>query len=79
LICVNAGVDEIGKPRRDRVTCRCHRGKIMTRLMTVVLLAASLGLFACAETGTYPLGEDQCKPTDPVQTMDASDCIVPGS
>jgi hypothetical protein len=51
----------------------------MTRLMTVVLLAASLGLFACAETGTYPLGEDQCKPTDPVQTMDASDCIVPGS
>ena len=51
----------------------------MTRLLTVALLAATLGLSACADPGTYPLGEGQCKPTDPVQTLDASDCTVPGS
>jgi hypothetical protein len=51
----------------------------MTRLMTVALFAAALGLSACAETGTYPLGQDQCKPTDPVQTLDAHDCMVPAT
>jgi hypothetical protein len=51
----------------------------MTRLLTVLLLAAAFDLSACSEPGTYPLGEEQCKPTDPVQDLHANDCMVPGT
>lgn len=51
----------------------------MKRLVTITFLTTVLVLSACAETGTYPLGEGQCKPTDPVQDLDAADCTVPGS
>jgi hypothetical protein len=51
----------------------------MTRLVTITLLTTALLLSACAETGTYPVSDDQCKPTDPVQDLDAADCTVPGS
>ena len=50
----------------------------MARFMTVASFLVMFGLSACSEPGTYPLGEDQCKPTDPVQKMDAKDCMVPG-
>lgn len=51
----------------------------MSRLVTVLFLATAFGLSACAQTGTYPLGKDQCKPSDPVQEMHANDCMVPGT
>ncbi|MDX5350137.1 MAG: hypothetical protein LPJ95_05450 [Paracoccaceae bacterium] len=51
----------------------------MKRFVTIGLLAAVLGLSACAETGQYPVGAEQCTPTDPVQTLDVRDCVVPGS
>lgn len=51
----------------------------MKRLVTITILTAALMLSACAETSTYPLGEGQCKPTDPVQDLDAADCKVPGN
>ncbi len=51
----------------------------MNRAFSILLLAATLGLTACAETGTYPVSSDQCAPTDPVKTLDADDCVVPGT
>lgn len=51
----------------------------MARFMTIALLTALFGLSACSEPGTYPLGEGQCKPTDPVLSMDANDCMIPGT
>lgn len=51
----------------------------MTRIFTLLLIASTLGLTACAETGTYPVSSDQCGPTDPVKTLDAADCVVPGT
>ena len=45
----------------------------------ILLLAATLGLSACSETGTYPGSQDQCTPTDPVQELHANDCMVPGT
>jgi hypothetical protein len=50
----------------------------MKRFVMGGLLAATLGLAGCSETGKYP-GGDQCKPTDPVQKLDVKDCTVPGS
>ena len=44
-----------------------------------LILAATLGLSACAETGTYPVSADQCGPSDPVKDLDAADCVVPGT
>ena len=50
----------------------------MKGIVTIGLLAALLSLTACAETGQYPVGGGQCGPTDPVQKLDAADCVVPG-
>lgn len=50
----------------------------MKGLLKITLLTMALGLSACADTGTYPFGKGKCKPTDPVQGLDASDCKVPG-
>ena len=51
----------------------------MSRILTLLILAASLGLSACAATGTYPVSDEQCGPTDPVKNLDAADCMVPGT
>lgn len=51
----------------------------MSRILTLLMLAATLGLSACSGTGTYPLSDDQCGPTDPVKDLDAADCVVPGT
>ncbi len=44
---------------------------------TAAFVVTCLALSACADTGTYPISGDQCGPSDPVQTLDASDCQVP--
>ena len=51
----------------------------MQPYVTILLLAATLGLAGCAETGKYPVSDEQCVPTDPVKDLDASDCVVPGT
>lgn len=51
----------------------------MDRILKVILLAVTLGVVGCAETGQYPVGGDQCGPTDPVKQLDAADCVVPGT
>lgn len=50
----------------------------MSRVLSFLLLVGALGLSACAETGTYPVSAEQCGPADPVKTLDAADCVVPG-
>ena len=50
----------------------------MKGIVKIGLLAVLLGLTACAEAGQYPVGGGQCGPTDPVQKLDAADCVVPG-
>ena len=42
----------------------------------LALIAAGL-LAACTQTETYPLSGEECQPGDPVQGMDAQDCLVP--
>lgn len=41
-----------------------------------LLLAAAL-LAACEGPNRYPISGEECKPGDPVQGLDASDCIPP--
>jgi hypothetical protein len=60
------------------VTC-LDKGHIMNRVITILSFAAMLALSACADTGTYPVGGDQCGPTDPVKDLEAADCTVPGT
>lgn len=79
LTCVKATPAGIGDPEARRESPSSVSGETMKRLVTITLLTTALVLSACAETGTYPLGEGQCKPTDPVQDLDAADCTVPGS
>lgn len=76
LICVNAAITPVDQsfPRQGP-----SGGQTMNRLLTLALLVATLGLTGCAETGSYPVGGAQCGPTDPVQQLDAADCVVPGS
>jgi hypothetical protein len=51
----------------------------MKRLVQIMLISTTLGLLGCAEPGHYPGSADECKPTDPVKTLDASDCVVPAT
>lgn len=44
--------------------------KLVTSFVLVLLLTA------CTET-TYPLSGEDCDPGDPVQSLDASDCVAP--
>jgi hypothetical protein len=51
----------------------------MKPILGAFLLILCLGLTACENTGTYPISGEECGPNDPVQTLDAADCAVPGS
>ncbi len=46
--------------------------------LIIVALILPVFLAACERDGTYPLTGEECGPNDPVQTLDASDCTVPG-
>ena len=50
----------------------------MPKIFLLVTLTALL-LSACAEPGRYPVSGAECDPDDPVQGLDASDCIPPVS
>lgn len=47
----------------------------MRALLLFPVLAAAL--LACSAPGTYPISGEECDPDDPVQGLDASDCIPP--
>ncbi|MEX0320333.1 MULTISPECIES: hypothetical protein [unclassified Ruegeria] len=47
-----------------------------TRLSMLALTAFLTLLAACTEPETYPVSGEECGPTDPVQELDASDCVV---
>lgn len=51
----------------------------MRGFTVTVLLSCLLGLTACAATTTttYPLSGLPCSPNDPVQGMNAGDCVPP--
>jgi hypothetical protein len=51
----------------------------MKPILAATLLIAALTLTACENTDTYPISGEECGPNDPVQTLDAADCAVPGS
>lgn len=44
---------------------------------TLMALTLTLGLAACEEPTTYPVSGEECTPGDPVQGLDAGDCVVP--
>ncbi|WP_299360330.1 hypothetical protein [uncultured Paracoccus sp.] len=51
----------------------------MKPVAIAVLLSSLLVLTACgeAEVTNYPMSGEPCSPDDPVQTMEASDCVPP--
>ncbi|WP_374300276.1 hypothetical protein [Paracoccus sp. (in: a-proteobacteria)] len=53
----------------------------MKPFAVTLLLFGLLGLSACetAKPATYPISGQPCQPGDPVKTMDAGDCVMPGS
>lgn len=46
--------------------------------MKLIPLFALVLLANCTPTGRYPLSGEKCSPQDPVQTLDANDCTIPG-
>jgi hypothetical protein len=65
---------------RDKVICRhVFRGQTTDRISLISVLAAKLAVSGCAVTGTYPVGGEQCAPTDPVQQIGSADCVGPGT
>ncbi|WP_460273223.1 hypothetical protein [Celeribacter sp. ULVN23_4] len=54
--------------------------KMRNRLTPVVaLLLGAAVLTACETTPKeYPVSHETCAPDDPVQTLDANDCKLPG-
>jgi hypothetical protein len=49
----------------------------MKPFATLLLLCCCLGLAACEEPepATYPVTGEPCSPDDPVQGLDARDCV----
>lgn len=48
--------------------------KTLTALLALLTLLAVAG---CTPPETYPISGERCEPGDPVQGMDASDCMPP--
>lgn len=46
--------------------------------LTVALCLAFM-LAGCENEGKYPISGEECGPDDPVQSLDASDCIASSS
>ena len=53
-------------------TIQPKRGIAVLTLPVLALLLAG-----CQEPTTYPISGEECDPNDPVQTLDAADCMVP--
>ncbi|MFD1342323.1 hypothetical protein [Litorisediminicola beolgyonensis] len=51
----------------------------MRTILMVVALFVPFGLAGCAGTAptTYPISGESCSPADPVQDLDATDCVQP--
>ncbi|PUB16186.1 hypothetical protein DFP92_10339 [Yoonia sediminilitoris] len=49
----------------------------MKKVSTFAICAFLLAVAGCSEPGRYPVSGEECAPTDPVQDMRASDCLVP--
>lgn len=49
----------------------------LARLIVLSLISAQLLLAACTQPGTYPISGEACGPDDPVQQLDAGDCLSP--
>lgn len=49
--------------------------KLICSLFAVLLV---LQIAGCVREGTYPITGQECSPDDPVQRLDASDCVPPG-
>ncbi|WP_172975646.1 MULTISPECIES: hypothetical protein [unclassified Roseivivax] len=47
------------------------------RTAIALLPVLAVLLMGCEDPETYPVSGAPCAPTDPVQTLDASDCRVP--
>lgn len=47
--------------------------------MKFVPFCALLLLLGCADDNRYPVTGRECGPTDPVLTLDAADCTLPGA
>jgi hypothetical protein len=47
----------------------------MIKPMMIVFLAAFIALTGCTDTDHYPITGDACGPSDPVQELDASECV----
>ncbi len=45
--------------------------------MRYLWIVVGLGLAACTEPETYPVSGEECGPNDPVQSLDAKDCLPP--
>ena len=50
-------------------------GAMKRFVLTAAVLVAVLS--ACGAPDRYPLSDDTCGPNDPVQTLDARDCVMP--
>ncbi len=49
------------------------------KISSTLLLIVTLGVTAaCTDTDTYPITGAECGPEDPVKTIDAANCDVPG-
>jgi hypothetical protein len=46
----------------------------MRPLISVAAVFAVLAVTGCDRQETYPVSGEECGPTDPVRTLDASDC-----
>lgn len=49
----------------------------MKILSTLALLATLLSIVGCTDPDHYPISGQECNPGDPVQTLDANDCMPP--
>ncbi|WP_169730805.1 MULTISPECIES: hypothetical protein [Leisingera] len=47
------------------------------RFIVLSLVSLQLLLAACTAPDTYPISGEECGPSDPVQDLDASDCLTP--
>jgi hypothetical protein len=48
----------------------------MNSVKILCLLCALLVMGACENEGKYPITGEDCGPEDPVQSLDAADCVA---
>lgn len=48
----------------------------MKVLQTTACVLMLVALVACEPAQTYPISGEACGPDDPVQSLDAADCVI---